>query len=134
MPQGGHRGLRARFYNRENRRPQGLLGATRGKSEGRGASPRPQAQDLAGGFQRTRPIVATVAAMAPNAKVASGRNTTQRSAASTPEGAGRHRKNRRRRTSSRFPGRPTGASGSLGRRRATVGSGSVSARAPGRRG
>src|SRR5205807_10103073 len=85
MPQGGHRRLRARFYDRENRRPQGLLGATRGKSEGRGASPRPQAQDLAGGFQRTRPIVATVAAMAPNPKVACGRNTTQRRPATTPE-------------------------------------------------
>src|SRR2546423_15346596 len=85
MPQGGHRGLRARFHNRENRRPQGRLGATRGKSEGRGATPRPQAQDLAGGFQRTRPIVATVAAMAPNAKVACGMNTTHRRPATTPE-------------------------------------------------
>src|SRR2546429_1427548 len=85
MPQGGHRGLRTRFYDRENRRPQGRLGATRGKSERRGASPRPQAQDLAGGFQRTRPIVATVAAMAPNAKVACGMNTTHRRPATTPE-------------------------------------------------
>src|SRR5256885_6381804 len=85
MPQGGHRGLRARFYDRENRRPKGRLGATRGKSEGRGARPRPQAQDLAGGFQRTRPIVATVAAMARNAKVACGMDTTQRRPATTPE-------------------------------------------------
>src|SRR5207245_11563090 len=85
MPQGGHRRLRARFYDRENRRPQGRLGATRGKSEGRGASPRPQAQDLTGGFQRTRPIVATVAAMAPKAKVACGMNTTHRRPATTPE-------------------------------------------------
>src|SRR5207244_13407597 len=85
MPQGGHRRLRARFEEREKRRRQGRFGATRGKSEGRGASPRPQAQDLAGGFQRTRPIVATVAAMAPKAKVACGMNTTHRRPATTPE-------------------------------------------------
>src|SRR5207247_9165580 len=85
MPQGGHRGVRAHFYDRENRRPQGRLGATRSEGEGRGASPRPQAQDLAGGFQGTRPIVAIVAAMAPNAKVACGMNTTHRRPATTPE-------------------------------------------------
>src|SRR5436309_14549438 len=85
MPQGGHRGLRARFYDRENRRPQGRLGATRCEGEGRGASPRPQAQDLAAGFQRTRPTDAIVAAMAPNAKVACGMNTTHRRPATKPE-------------------------------------------------
>src|SRR5437899_10919254 len=85
MAQGGHGGLRARFYERENRRPQGRLGATRCEGEGRRASPRPQAQDLAGGFQRTRPSVAMVAAMAPNAKVACGMNTTHRRPATAPE-------------------------------------------------
>src|SRR5207247_11048712 len=85
MPQGGHRRLRARFYDPENRRPQGRLGATRCEGEGRGASPRPQAQDLAAGFQRTRAIVAIVAAMAPNAKVAWGMNTTPRRPATPPQ-------------------------------------------------
>src|SRR5205807_9514203 len=88
MPQGGHRRLRARFYDRENRRPQGRLGATRGKSEGRGASPRPQAQDLTGGFQRTRPIVATVAAMAPGGRGGCSRTPTPRRPA-TAGGGGR---------------------------------------------
>src|SRR5437762_2104354 len=85
MSQGAHRGWRVLFYDCENPQPQGSLWATRCEGEGRGASPQPQAQDLAGGFQRTRPIVAIVAAMAPNAKVACGMNTTHRRPATTPE-------------------------------------------------
>src|SRR5256885_17271383 len=85
MPQGRGRGLRSSLHDRKNRRQERRRGATRGEGERRGASARPQAQDLTGGFQRTRPIVATVAAMAPNAKVACGMNTTHRRPATTPE-------------------------------------------------